>query len=50
MAWAKRDAGWAGHVPPVTSPPAGRAGPTRCAAAGRRPGRLGLSPGRPEQA
>ena len=43
-----RRVGWS--RPPVTSPPAGRAGPTRCAAAGRRPGRLGLSPGRPEQA
>ena len=36
--------------PAVTSPPAGRAGPTRRAAADPRLGRLGLGPGRPEQA
>ena len=39
---------WAQALPSI--PPAGRAGPTRRAAAGPRPSRLGLSPARPEQA
>ena len=44
--WAGRDAGWAGHVPVITSPR--RLG--RRAAAGHRPDRLGRGPGRPVRA
>ena len=42
---AGRDARWAGHIPRGHVPP--QAGPARRAATGRRPDRLGRSPGRP---
>ena len=47
--WTGRDAGWAGHVPRRHIPPP-QAEPTRRAAAGRRPDRLGRGQDRPVQA